>query len=141
MVMTVYEKKEADGSITLTGYRLKFYYEEKMEFGDVYAKCLTREEAVRAFEACKGLFPSISPCRLFFEKGKTGGTYSIRSRTLTLPYNHPWLTLGILAHEVSHALDHAERGTTKHDKYMYNIVRMVMEKMMSYYDEVIVGTR
>lgn len=124
----VYEKKEADGSILHTGYRLKFYYDEQEEFGDMYGRFLTRDEARLILVRFKALFPSIGGVRLDFQKGKTGGTYSRLWRRITLGYNHPYLTLGILSHEVAHALDHAERGTTKHDRYLYNILRMVMEK-------------
>ena len=123
-----YEKKEADGSILHTGYSLKFYYDEHEEFPDLYGYFLTQDEARAILERFKALFPSIEGVSLYFQKGKTGGTYSRRYGLITLGYNHPYITLGILSHEVAHAIDHAERGKTKHDRYMYNILRMVMEK-------------
>lgn len=128
----VYEKKEADGSITLTGYRLKFYYDEQQEFKSAYATTISEAEAEDFFSYLRGLFPCLHNVTLTFANlGRGVGGRFKNNKYWGRPViiiNRKCLNAGILCHEVAHAIDYYERGKTKHDRYLFNILRMVVEK-------------
>ena len=61
-----YEKKNDDGSITITGWRLKFYHDEHEEFSSQYATKLDEIEASNLFNLLQRQFTTIGDVQLVF---------------------------------------------------------------------------
>jgi len=119
----MYELKEKDGTILLTGHRLKFYYDEKEKFSEAYGKKLSFKEIRIVFDKLKRHFK----LNLWIEfRTMRGGTFkrSWSGSMIYLPYK---TSFGMLCHEIAHAIDSKKRGKTKHDKKLMKILGSVIK--------------
>lgn len=120
--------------MSYNGFTKKFYSVEHEEFKDAYQTRLDETQTLALFDWLKLEFPSINNVLLDFDSLKRKSSIIVgryrrsmfEKPVVQLNRNH--LSVGIVCHEVSHAIDFAERGKTKHDRYLFNIIRMVIEK-------------
>jgi len=124
----MYEFKDSDGDIITTGYKLKFYYEEHEAYWKEYSLTLTQHQAqVICRKLCRHFKVRVS---LYFW-GRSGGRYSRWERVSTtgmifLP--HDKASVGILCHEMAHAIHHQRYHKRGHTKQL----RRIMDRVMAY---------
>ena len=119
----MYKLKISDSKMLLTGYRLKFYYDETKRFSEAYGKDISYKETRIVFDKLNRhyklnlglMFRNIRGGK--FRKNWNGGM-------ITLPYK---TTFGLLCHEIAHAIDCKKRNDTKHDKRLMRIIESVIK--------------
>ncbi len=119
-----YDVTREDGSIGR--WKLKFYYDEQQEFSRHYAKHITEEAIRELFRHLVEKF-SVANTKLTIVPRMRNGSFKWNKYVENEIKVGNETRLGVVIHEVAHAIDYQERDTTKHDKYMYNIMRMVMQ--------------
>ena len=124
----MYEFKAPDGSVTLSMYRLKFYHDEQGKFREAYNRNISGKEVEIVFSKLKRHYKLSQWLRF---NGSTRGHF--RGHCIDVPYN---TSIGLLCHEVSHAIDSKKRRT-KHDKRLMRILGRVVNycKKKNYWEE------
>lgn len=110
----MYEFKDSDGVITLTGERLKFYYDDHRLYEEEYHIPLPEREARKV---CKKLARHFKVRVWLGYHHKRNGCYR-RSWSgggeIFLPIGRA--DLGLLCHEISHAIHHQKYHKKGHRK-------------------------
>lgn len=114
----MYIIKEPDGSETWTGERLKYYYEEHRDYWVEYAMDLNKDQTRRILKKLERHFK----IRVWIEwHHGTGGRYCggrIMLNKVT--------SMGILCHEISHAIHHQKYHKHGHTKMLKRIMARVV---------------
>jgi hypothetical protein len=121
----MYEIKEADGSTTFTGARLKFYYDDFKLYAEEYHLALT---AVQTKAICKKLARHFKVRVWFGWKKGRGGLYRrswSNGGEIYMPQGKA--DLGLLCHEVSHAIHHQRYHKRGHTKQLRRIMGRVIK--------------
>lgn len=113
-------RKDNDGALTYSPFRLKFYEREHDEFQDAYARKLTRREAGMVYTKLLRHFKLGTKYIYFKSRLSSGGKANRRYIILGKSPN-----FGILCHEVAHLIDFRKRRS-KHDKTLMFIMRRVV---------------
>jgi hypothetical protein len=119
----MYELK-VDGGILLTGERLKFYYDDHHLYADEYAMPLTEKEAKKV---CKKLARHFKVrIWLGFCRGRCGHYRKSWSNggEILLPIGKA--DIGLLCHEIGHAIHHQRYHKRGHTKQLRHIIDRVV---------------
>lgn len=114
----MYEIREEDGSVTMTGERLKFYYDEHNRFSEAYSKEISYREIKIVFAKLKRHY-KVSQWLRF--GSRHNGHFN--SSFITVPYRTSY---GLVCHEVAHAIEHRKFGHTHHRKRLMRILDRVI---------------
>lgn len=124
----MYEHKEEDGSILMTGEKLKFYYDEHRIFSEVYGMRIVGSAIKIMFKKLKRHYKLHQS--LYFGARKNG---HFRGGYIVVPSS---TCVGLLCHEVAHAID-AKKRSSKHDRRLMRILTRVVNycKTKNYWKE------
>lgn len=117
----MYEIKEADGSITLTGERLKFYYDEHRDFADEYALELDKHRARLILKKLERHFK----VRVWLCWGTGHSAHYYWNGAIRLPIKGA--SLGLLCHEIAHSIHHQKYHKRGHTKQLRRILTRVVK--------------
>lgn len=112
--------KDKEGGFTYSPYSLVFYEKERDWFGEAYGKKLNELQVTRVFKKLKRHYKI--PHWLVINRKRSGGCCNRYRIELG---KEP--SLGLLIHEVAHAVDFKKRRS-RHDKKF----KKVMQKVFNY---------
>ena len=118
----MYQFKDEDGIITLTGERLKFYYDEHNEFPKEYGMELNKVDIEKVIKKLKRHYKV--DFDVLFNSKKNGHAFVMMYRpTINIP---PKTSLGMVCHEIAHIIHWTKYHGRRHNKKLYRIMKRLI---------------